>query len=160
MRVIGESSAMERRRHTRVNVEVEVDVSSGSNFFVGKTRDLSMGGLFIETPIALPIGAAVSVELRLKGKKHALATEVMWVLDADDGATVGIGVHFKNPPPKSRNAILAFMKERAPVEFEMFEPEPEDAEGTGDGAGDEVEAPRDRPSPPPLPGGKPPPLPG
>jgi uncharacterized protein (TIGR02266 family) len=138
----------ERRKHTRVSLSVEVDVSSDSNFFVGKTRDLSMGGLFIETPIPMPIGSAVTVELTLKGRKHALTSEVMWALDGRDGATVGIGVQFRDLPPKSRNAILAFMKERAPVEFEMFEPEPDDDA--------EADAPA---GPPPLPGGKPPPLP-
>lgn len=145
----------ERRQHTRVSIEVDVDVSSESNFFVGKTRDLSMGGLFIETPIALPIGAGVSVALRLKGKKHELAADVMWALDSGDGATVGIGVQFKKLPPKSRNAILAFMKERAPVAFEMFEPEPDPEESEAEGA----RADGQRPAPPPLPGGKPPPLP-
>lgn len=136
----------ERRKHTRVSLDVEVDISSDSNFFVGKTRDLSMGGLFVETPVALPIGTTLSIALKLKGRKHDLAAEVMWALDTGDGATVGLGVEFKNPPPRSRNAILAFMKERAPVEFEMFEPEPDDGD--------------DAPAPPPLPGGKPPRLPG
>jgi len=153
----------DRRQHARVSVEVDVDVSTASNFFVGKTRDLSMGGLFIETPIALPIGAAVSIELKLKGKKHQLASEVMWALDGADGTTVGIGVRFTSPPPKSRNAILSFMKERAPVEFEMFEPEPEDGAdnaadhaGAQDGGGAQVVGTN---GPPPLPGGKPPPMP-
>lgn len=141
---------IDRRRHTRVSLNVEVDVSSGSNFFVGKTRDLSMGGVFIETPIGLPIGATVTVDLVLKGKKHAVASEVMWALDGDDGSTVGIGVRFRDLTARSRNAILAFMKERVPLEFEMFEPEPED---------DAEEAEPAPPGPPPLPGGKPPPLP-
>jgi len=152
----------DRRQHARVSVEVDVDVDTGSNFFVGKTRDLSMGGLFIETPIALPIGAAVSVQLKLKGKKHRLSSEVMWALDGADGATVGIGVRFSSPPPTSRNAILAFMKERAPVEFEMFEPEEEADDGvvsdgkTPDGGGVQVVGTN---GPPPLPCGKPPPMP-
>lgn len=140
----------DRRKHMRVSLDVEVDVSSDSNFFVGKTRDLSMGGLFIETPIALPIGTTVTVQLKLKGRKHDLAADVMWALDTENGTTVGIGVEFKNLGSKAHNAILAFMKERAPVEFEMFEPEPEE-EVEETAVADGVPA---APS-----GGKPPPLP-
>jgi uncharacterized protein (TIGR02266 family) len=144
----------DRRRHTRISLGVSVDVTSGSNFFVGRTRDLSMGGLFIETPVPLPIGSVVAVDLLLNGKKHALAATVAWALDRPGGETVGVGVSFNDLTPRARNAILAFMKQRAPVEFEMLEPEPEPDEP-------EPAAPApEPPGPPPLPGGKPPPLPG
>lgn len=133
----------ERRRHARVSLGVEVDVSSASNFFVGKARDLSMGGLFVETPIPLPIGTPVTLDLVLDGRKHGLRAEVVWALDASDGTTIGVGVRFTELPSRAKTAILAFVQRRAPVEFEMFDPEPE-APG----------------SPPPLPGLHPPPFPG
>lgn len=117
---------MERRKHTRVSVEVEVDITSDSNFFGGTTRDMSAGGLFIETTSGIDIGAAITIQLTLDGKTHALPAEVMWALDRADGETFGIGVQFISLPPSSRNAIIAFMKQRAPLEFEMFDPEPED----------------------------------
>ena len=150
-------SGLERRRHPRVRVEVDVDVGSESNFFVGKTRDLSTGGLFIETPIALPIGASVTVELRLKGRVHVIAAEVVWALDAVDGATSGFGVQLNDPSPRTRADILAFMNERAPVDFEMYEPEPEAevAVAAGPFVGPSCAA----SSPPPLPGPRPPPFP-
>ncbi len=127
----------ERRQHARVILGVEVDVSSSSNFFVGKARDLSMGGLFVETPVPVPIGTSVSLDLVLDGKKHVLVAEVVWALDASDGTTVGVGVRFAELPSHTRRAILAFVERRAPVEFEVFDPEP-----------------------PPLPGPRPPPFPG
>ena len=140
----------ERRRHARVSLGVEVDVSSSSNFFVGQARDLSMGGLFVETAVPVPMGSAVTIDLVLDGKKHVLLAEVVWALDASDGTTLGVGVRLIDLPPRTRSAILAFVGRRAPVEFEMFDPSPE-------APCDEVTSvlPSSK-EPPPLPGIQPP----
>lgn len=104
----------ERRKHPRVSVAVEVDVTSEHNFYVGRTRDLSMGGLFIETSVGIEIGSAVGIELTLDGKRHSLQAEVMWALSGDDGATIGVGVRFTSLGDAAKRAIEKFMKKRAP----------------------------------------------
>ena len=116
--------SQERRQHARVSLGVEVDVSSSSNFFAGKTRDLSMGGLFVETPVPVPIGTPLTLDLVLDGRKYVLVAEVVWALDAADGTTLGVGVRFVELPAQTREAILAFVERRAPVEFEVFDPDP------------------------------------
>ncbi len=115
----------DRRKHTRISVDVAVDLGSESNFYSGRTRDMSMGGLFIETEAGLAIGTNITVKLTLDEKTYELPACVMWALDRSTGGGFGVGVQFTNLPLRSRNAILGFMKRRAPVEFEMMEPENE-----------------------------------
>ena len=43
---------------------VEIDFRSQHNFYSGRTHDISVGGLFIETNVALPIGTKLTVELK------------------------------------------------------------------------------------------------
>jgi uncharacterized protein (TIGR02266 family) len=120
------SGTRERRKHTRISVDVAVDLASESNFYSGRTRDISMGGLFIETDAGLAIGTRVTVKLSLDDRFYELPAEVMWALDRSSGQGFGVGVQFTSLPLRSRNAILQFMKQRAPLDFEMLEPESED----------------------------------
>ncbi len=53
----------ERRKHARVSVAVEVDITSEHNFYVGRTRDISAGGLFIETDMDLPVDTRIAADL-------------------------------------------------------------------------------------------------
>jgi uncharacterized protein (TIGR02266 family) len=106
--------SQERRKHPRVSVAVEVDVTSDHNFYVGRTRDISVGGLFIEADVGIEIGATISLDLALDGRKFALQGEVMWALAGEDGSTAGIGVRFVKLPDAARRAIEKFMGKRAP----------------------------------------------
>ncbi len=103
----------ERRKHPRVSVAVEVDVTSEHNFYVGRTRDVSLGGLFIEG-VGLDVGASVNVDLTLDGRRHALPAEVMWTLSGADGSVQGVGVRFVSMSDAARRAIEKFMVKRAP----------------------------------------------
>ncbi|NUP10297.1 MAG: PilZ domain-containing protein [Polyangiaceae bacterium] len=133
----------ERRRHPRLSLEVDVDVSTAHNFYAGKTRDISMGGLFIETPVGLEPGTEVTVSLALGQQRFTLTCKVAWILGGASG-TAGFGVEFDSIPEKAKKAIHAFMKKRAPMDFDMAEPELDEA--------DETPAPAPpRKGPPPLP---------
>lgn len=120
------ASGAERREHKRKSLSVAVDMTTESNFFAGRTRDISIGGLFIETDVALDIGAEVSVNLWLAGTRYELVSEVMWALTNADGITSGIGVRFVRLPEKALRAIAAFIDERSPdgVAVEDIELEP------------------------------------
>jgi uncharacterized protein (TIGR02266 family) len=124
----------ESRQHPRVSIAVEVDVASGSNFYAGRTRDLSLGGLFVETDVGLPIGAQIEVKLRLPSGSFKTPCEVVWQL-SDRGHTIGVGVRFLQLSQAARRAIETFMSLRTPVPFEA----PELDDGS------------DPPGPPPLP---------
>jgi len=103
-------------------MSVVVDMSSGHNFFSGRTRDVSAGGLFIETNVGLPIGAEVALDLEVVGHRFRANAEVAWVLVGDDGETAGVGVRFVRPSPLLLNTIAAFMARRGPIPFEMDAP--------------------------------------
>ena len=124
----------ESRQHPRVSIAVDVDVTSGSNFYAGRTRDLSLGGLFVETDVGLPIGAQIDVKLKLPKGMFLVACEVVWQL-SDKGRTLGVGVRFVQLSLGAKRAIEDFMSVRSPVAFEEAE----------------LEETPSKPGPPPLP---------
>lgn len=149
----------ERRSSPRVGLCADVDLESNANFYAGRTRDISAGGLFVETHAALPIGAQVRIRLKLMGRSFEIASEVAWQLE-DETGVVGIGVKFAHMTKSAEEAIRAFVERRPPMEFG----EVEDADEPLAPPAARREAPRPTPrrSPPPLPKGSaagPPPLP-
>ena len=100
-----------------------VDFASANNFYSGTTRDISAGGLFIESDVALQVGARITVDLQLLKTKVKAESEVVWVLMDDEGRTVGMGVRFVALPPSVRERIETFMGLRQALLFEM---EPDD----------------------------------
>lgn len=114
----------ERRKHPRVSITVAVSITSGHNFYVGRTRDISESGLFIETPIGIDIGSRVDVKLELGRKQFSLESEVIWALADEAGKTTGVGVRFVQLTQAARDAIDAFMTKRDPDGIDL-EPEVE-----------------------------------
>ena len=108
-------------------------MTSESNFYAGRTRDISSGGLFIDGNLGLAPGAEVTVRLHLGEHRVQCKTEVAWVLTGDDGETIGVGLRFLSLGAEVRTAIESFMATRSPFPFEIEDPEPP------------------RPGPPPLP---------
>ena len=128
----------DRRQHARLAFAVDVDINSGTNFYSGRTRDLSRGGLFVDTDVGLPVGAQLLLMVHVAGKAFQIPGEVAWVLEGDAGETVGLGVRFLELSAEARAAIDAFMDKRAPMPFDMLESERPGAPG--------------KKGPPPLPG--------
>ncbi len=115
----------ERRHHPRLSIAVEIDIGSENNFYSARTRDISVGGLFIECDVALPIGTRLRVDLKfLKRQLHADA-EVTWVLLGEGDQAVGMGVRFTDLPASSVKNIEEFMALRAPMDFRMIESDDE-----------------------------------
>src|SRR6266851_4122503 len=99
------ASSKENRKHPRVSIAVDVDLRSEHNFYAGRTRDISLGGLFIDTDIGLPIGAPIDVKLALDGSEYTLSCEVIWGLTDEARRTVGIGLRFLQVPGAASRAI-------------------------------------------------------
>jgi len=130
-------------------MSVDVGITSEHNFYSAKTRDISAGGLFIETDVGFPMGARIVVELRLLHTKATVPAEVVWVLLDENGRTEGVGVQFLQLSKQVRERIETFMGLRSAMHV-----------GEVNEEGEASDAPVRR-GPPPLPGGKgPPPLPG
>jgi uncharacterized protein (TIGR02266 family) len=114
----------EKRVHPRVSLEASVDFNSGSNFFTGQAKDISVGGLFLETPAAVQVGMPLMLRLEILNKKLNIEAEVTWVM-LDGKRQVGIGARFLKLAEADRKHIEAFMVFREPMRFEMELPEPE-----------------------------------
>ena len=126
---------VEKRQHNRVTLSAVVDLSSEDNFYAGAARDISVGGLYVESTAAMPIGTEVTAILRLPSKVLSLRAEVVWSV-AKGTKTVGMGLRFLNLPALAKREIEAFMLLRQPIDFAV-----EDAD----------EEPPSRPPPLPLP---------
>lgn len=113
---------MERRRAPRISLDVDVDVSDAHNFYVGRTRDISVGGLFIESPIGIAVGTEVGVKLRIGGEPYVLSCRVAWRQLDEAGNSSGFGVEFLRLPLATRRSIQAYMRKRAPEVIELGEP--------------------------------------
>jgi uncharacterized protein (TIGR02266 family) len=108
-------NAKDRRQNPRLSIDVEVDFASGHNFYSARTRDISAGGLFIETSAVVPIGTELMVELKFLKKHLRVAGEVMWAL-SDGDRPVGVGLRFVDLQPAAKKSIESFMALRKPME--------------------------------------------
>jgi uncharacterized protein (TIGR02266 family) len=105
----------ERRQHPRLSIDVDVDFRSGNNFYAARTRDISSGGLFIETDAQVTVGTALLVDLKFLKKHVRVVSEVAWTLE-QGGRVVGFGVRFLDLRPSVQRSIEAFMALRAPMQ--------------------------------------------
>jgi uncharacterized protein (TIGR02266 family) len=117
-------ASRERRKHPRLSLSVDVDATSENNFYAGRTRDISAGGLFIEGDLGLEPGAELALRLHLGEHRVQCQTEVAWVLAGDDGRVTGVGVRFTRLSAEARRHIQDFMRTRSPVPFDIDEPDP------------------------------------
>jgi uncharacterized protein (TIGR02266 family) len=106
----------EKRQHGRVTVSADVNFSSEHNFYAGATRDISLGGIFIVTEVAFPIGTEITVLLKLPTRVLSLRAEVVWTV-AKGTKTTGLGLRFVQLPGGAKREIDAFMEKRPPIGF-------------------------------------------
>ncbi|CAN5814028.1 hypothetical protein BH09MYX1_BH09MYX1_45940 [soil metagenome] len=107
----------DRRKHPRLVLAVGIDFQSAHNFYAGKTRDLSVGGLFVETQIELPIGTRITMDLKFLKHHHKVDAEIVWQVVEDDGV-VGMGLRFVSLSDAARSSIESFMNQREPMSFD------------------------------------------
>ena len=135
----------DRRRFPRIEMDADVDVeTSNNNFFAGRTRDISIGGLFIESRETLEIGSTVGLKVRFEGQSFHLMCRVAWSLTEKDGVPCGYGFEFVSLPVHAKRSIEAYMMRRAP---ELFLDEPPKPNRLAPPS----RIPRPRKLPPPLP---------
>ncbi len=123
MSLIDEELIEDRRRPPPPNARVEVAVSlvSEHNFFVGATRRIDSGGVFIATSMPPPVGTRIQVRLGLAdGRKLDLDGEVAF-LRAKSATTgrqpAGCGVRLMGLPGWSIDAIERFFQARQPIAY-------------------------------------------
>lgn len=114
---------VEERPRPQMNARVEVSVSlvSEHNFFVGVTRRIDSGGVFIASAMPPPVGTHVQVRLGLAdGRKIDLEGEVAFI--RGKSATTGrqppgCGVRLQSLPGWAVDAIERFFLARQPIVY-------------------------------------------
>jgi uncharacterized protein (TIGR02266 family) len=107
------------RRANRHTVEIEVGISSESNFYVGFTENLSAGGVFVATYALKPLGAQLEVVLAFpSGDEMRVAGVVRWLREATPDGWPGMGVQFESLSPADDVKIRKFLSLRDPLFYE------------------------------------------
>ncbi len=99
---------MDLRRHARAPIGIEVQFSrkGADDRLPGRSRDISLGGMFIETYAPLAFKSELVVHVLLPGEKapFALPAVVRWT------SPEGMGVQFGNLGAKETFAITEAAK--------------------------------------------------
>lgn len=84
-----------RRTDPRYDRRLEVEAVAQERRFVGHTKNISLGGMFIETAEPLPVGTTVQVRFRVPTQPETIevGAEVRWV-ERNAAGQSGIGVRF------------------------------------------------------------------
>lgn len=98
----------ERRRHDRSRLIVDVYFNGADATGVASTKDISMGGLYMNTQTVIPEGSLLTLRIPLRNEQEVvLFAEVMY---SNPGR--GVGVRFKGLTDEDR----ALMERELPGE--------------------------------------------
>jgi len=103
------------RRHNRIPVDLGVEFSHDGGELKAFARNISEGGLFIETNDALEIGSRLTLSFTLPGQSSPLVVpgEVVRRIELRSDFRFGLGVQFRGLPPTSREQILDFLVQKS-----------------------------------------------
>ncbi len=98
---------------TRVSVETPVRIQIENEHAVGRARNLSRGGIFVEAQRTLQPASEVALRFRLPGVSDPLAptAKVVWQRDHSDAAFEGMGLQFLAIDSASLEHIEEFIYE-------------------------------------------------
>jgi molecular chaperone DnaK len=113
-----------KRQHTRHAFAgiIRIDVGSAAEFLEAHAKNISTGGMFIQSTQPLPIGNAVEITVRTaEGETFFTAKgEVVWIRRKDEGIP-GMGVRFTDLPPASAEIVERIVAVNPPDEDLAFE---------------------------------------
>jgi c-di-GMP-binding flagellar brake protein YcgR len=94
----------EKRQHPRAPLATQVEYPQGT--LIGFSKDISVGGMFIELTKSIPVGTRLQVLFHLEDGGDAVKAEaeVMYAV-----LKLGVGVRFKNVAPPDRKRIEAYV---------------------------------------------------
>jgi uncharacterized protein (TIGR02266 family) len=111
----GTFSTLDRRDAHRVDVDLDVSLGTHAHYFTAQARDLSHGGLFVETYRALALGEELSVEFEVPAGRVIATGVVRWVREAHGSRSPGYGIAFQNLSRFTRPLIDCFCRSLAPA---------------------------------------------
>ena len=101
----------------RVDVEAQVQIWCDAERHAGMARNLSRGGIYVESDVPVKTGAEVELEFELPeaGLHFAPTAEVVWRRERSNGDPPGMGMRFLAMDGHSAREIDTFVYERAPT---------------------------------------------
>ncbi len=88
----------DKRRETRVPVELWIEVEREGELYYQRAGNLSVGGAFFVQTIPLPVGTRVALKFELPGEKQ----EVVCEGDIVSAKELGMGVQFVGLAPADK----------------------------------------------------------
>ena len=103
-----------RRIDPRYDRQLEIEVLFEGKKQISQTRNISLGGLYLESPTPLPIGTTVQLRFQLPTQPEPVevAGDVRWVVKKD-GAHNGIGIRFQGLRARDVWALNQFFQTSA-----------------------------------------------
>jgi len=96
----------ERRRHPRENVSLQVRLEGPDQLLSGSSENVSVGGVFIETPRNIDLGTLLHVICTLPDESVVEADGVVsWKRQERDEVPAGVGVEFLAMSEQDRSAL-------------------------------------------------------
>jgi uncharacterized protein (TIGR02266 family) len=85
-----------RRTDPRYDRRLEVEIAASGESHIGLSRNISLGGMFVELPAMLPLGSAIQVRFSVPTQSEPIEVtgEVRWVERAAAGQGFGLGIRF------------------------------------------------------------------
>jgi uncharacterized protein (TIGR02266 family) len=98
-------------RSGRAEVEMPVQLKTAADSFVGTSKNIGVGGLFVATDQTFQVGDRLAIEFSLPelDRLVSVGAEVRWTRPAETGAG-GIGVRFIRLPIVSAIAIQEYVR--------------------------------------------------
>jgi len=105
----GPPTGADRRTAKRVSLVTQIRTGVGGETLVGYSKDISTGGVFVETEDPPEKGAEVTVRFRLSEEAPILEVRaaVAYRMTGE-----GMGLRFLNPPPELLRAIEEFVAQQ------------------------------------------------
>lgn len=101
----GKAVDNEQRLNSRKDIFLPVDFASSDKFFRDFIRDISLGGVFIETKQPLKTGQKLAMTFMTPDNQHHVKINGIIVRDIQNG----IGVKFDNTTPEKAAQIKEFL---------------------------------------------------
>lgn len=107
-------NGQERRLHPRVKLITKVTHIAGDFFHYYYSRDLSLGGIFLETREPFPIGTKVNLEFPLPGISNRISVagqvvRTVAAVEQDSGTVPGMGIQFQEMPEEIQGMLAEFI---------------------------------------------------
>ena len=86
-----------RRIDPRYDRQLSVEISWDGEEQIGRSRNVSLGGMYLEGRKPLPIGVSVTLRFHIPTQPEAVEVsgDVRWVVTSPTSPEVGIGIRFQ-----------------------------------------------------------------